>query len=77
MPRITSAINIKQPHVELIPRGVKVREYRSRRSHKRERAYLYASQTPADDAKAWSLVGADPRALPVRRILGSVWNPHF
>jgi hypothetical protein len=43
------ALSIRQPHCEAILRGTKVIEYRSRITHKREKVYLYASQTRNDD----------------------------
>jgi len=45
---ITHAISIRQPYVELILRGIKKAEYRSRPTNVRGRVYLYASVSPAD-----------------------------
>lgn len=45
--KITRAISIRQPFVELILRGLKKREYRSKPTNIRERVYLYASLKPA------------------------------
>lgn len=47
------AISIRQPYVELILRGQKTREFRSRVTHIRERVWLYAAKRPADNEKAW------------------------
>ncbi len=73
MPKIEIALSIRQPYAELILRGIKKREYRSRRTLKRnERVHIYASKTPADDAKAWAQANADPGELPTGRFVGSV-----
>jgi hypothetical protein len=50
------ALSIRQPYVELILRGDKTAEYRTRPTRLRERVYLYACRTPGpaaayDDAK--------------------------
>jgi hypothetical protein len=77
---ITRAISIRQPYVELILRGEKREEYRSRPTNVRERVWIYASLTPADDPKAWTQVGVSPADLPAGGIVGSVeiidchWN---
>ena len=42
---IITAISIRQPFVEMILRGNKTIEYRSRKTNIRERVYLYASLT--------------------------------
>jgi hypothetical protein len=46
---------IQQPYCELILRGLKTVEYRSRRTHFRGTCYLYATKNgpPADQAAAW------------------------
>ncbi len=46
---IVRAISIRQPFVEAILDGKKKIEYRSRKTNIRERVYLYASLTPADE----------------------------
>jgi len=43
--QLTRAISIRQPFVELILRGEKLYEYRSRPTRLRERVYLYAAKT--------------------------------
>ena len=49
-PSIQRAISVRQPFAELILRGSKTIEYRSRRTTLRERVYIYASQTPSEEA---------------------------
>ncbi|MGE3509812.1 MAG: ASCH domain-containing protein [Vicinamibacterales bacterium] len=66
------AISIRQPDVELILRGIKQREYRSRPTTIRGRVLLYASLRPADWPQAWRKVGKKPGALPAGMIVGSV-----
>jgi len=70
--RIERAISIRQPFVELILRGDKRKEYRSRPTHIRERVYVYASLKPLDSVAAWARVGKDVGELPVGMIVGSV-----
>jgi hypothetical protein len=43
--RLQRALSIRQPLVELILTGEKDLEFRSRRTHIRERVYLYAAKT--------------------------------
>lgn len=71
-PRPVRAISIRQPYVELILRGTKTREYRSRPTNIRERVYLYASLRPAEWAADWRKVGKRPGHLPTGVIVGSV-----
>lgn len=70
--KLVRAISIRQPYVEQILRGTKKVEFRSIPTRIRERIYLYASQKPADDPKAWRRVKAAPGDLPTGVILGSV-----
>lgn len=60
------ALSIRQPYVELILRGIKTIEYRSRPTRiVDERFYLYASKTPARlGTHAWSTDLAMPNAMP-------------
>jgi hypothetical protein len=80
MPAIVRAISIRQPWVELILRGIKKEEYRSRPTTIRERVYLYASARPADAPEAWLKLKAHPGDFPQGRIIGTVeivdcyWN---
>lgn len=72
MAEILRAISIRQPYAELILRGTKPAEYRSRRTNIRERVYIYASLRPADDTSGWRKVGREPGQLPTGVIVGSV-----
>ena len=65
------AISIQQPYVEEILRGVKRYEYRSRRTHIREKVYLYASQTQGAQDRFEDL-GLEPGDLPTGVIVGTV-----
>lgn len=66
--RLQRAISIRQPYVELILRGTKRREFRSRPTRIRERVYLYAALRVADGART----KLDLATLPKGVILGSV-----
>lgn len=66
------AFSICQPYAELILQGKKTKEFRSRRTHIRERVYLYASLTPGDDLLAWRVSGKVPGSLPTGKIVGTV-----
>jgi hypothetical protein len=68
------AISIRQPYVELILRGVKKAEYRSRLTHIRERIYLYAAKSPGDtDEGVRNGISREEQALlPTGVIVGSV-----
>lgn len=70
--RPTRAISIRQPYVELILRGKKKHEFRSRPTNIRERVYLYAALNPANDARAWSIAKAERGDLRTGAIVGSV-----
>jgi hypothetical protein len=70
--KITRAISIKQPFVELILQGKKKFEYRTRRTNIRERVYLYASMTPRKEAAFWRQAGKKSGQLPTGVIVGSV-----
>ncbi len=69
---IKRAISIRQPYVELILQGQKVKEFRSRRTLIRERVYLYVAKTPNDDPTSWRKSGKEPGSLPSGKIVGSV-----
>ena len=69
---IVRALSVRQPWVELIFRGEKRAENRSRPTNIRERVYVYASLQPAPWPDAWRAVGAEPGELPTGRIIGSV-----
>jgi hypothetical protein len=72
--KLERALSIRQPYVELILRGKKREEYRSRPTHVTGRVYLYAGQKPGD--YEWAArkyrVRSLPDSLPVGRIVGSV-----
>ena len=72
MATILRALSVRQPWVELILRGSKKAEYRSRPTNIRERVFLYASLQPADWPPAWRRVRKDPGQLPTGAIVGSV-----
>jgi predicted transcriptional regulator len=65
------ALSIRQPHAEQILRGKKKIEYRNMPTNKRERVYIYASMTPADQ-EAWDEIGLEPGNLPTGVIVGTV-----
>jgi hypothetical protein len=72
--KLERALSIRQPYVELILRGKKRQEYRSRPTHVRGRVYLYAGLKPGDYVWAARKYGVrcQPDSLPVGRIVGSV-----
>jgi hypothetical protein len=72
--KLRRAVSIRQPYVELILRGRKREEYRSRPTNIRERVYLYASLKPGDYkwAAARYRVVCNPETLPTGHIVGSV-----
>ena len=54
------ALSIRQPYAELILRGIKTIEYRSRRTRIiGERFYIYAARTPGDTA-GFAELGCEP-----------------
>ena len=65
------AISIQQPYLEMILRGTKKTEYRSRQTHIRGRVYLYASQK-AGATDYFKKLKLQPGDLPTGVILGSV-----
>ncbi|KKL68529.1 hypothetical protein LCGC14_2124050 [marine sediment metagenome] len=66
------ALSIRQPYIELILRGIKKIEYRTRPTRRRERVYLYASTILADDPQSWAHLGLDPDELTRGRLVGTV-----
>ena len=60
-----------QPHAEQIMRGKKNIEYRNMPTNKRERVYVYASMTQADQ-ESWDEIGLEPGDLPTGVIVGTV-----
>lgn len=69
---IERAISIRQPLAEMILRGLKREEYRSRPTKIRERVYVYASLQPVRVSSQWKKVRLKPGDLPVGVIVGSV-----
>jgi hypothetical protein len=69
---IIRAISIRQPYVELILRGEKREEYRSRATRIRERVYIYASLTPSEWDEDWQEVGKQKGELPTGKVVGTV-----
>ncbi len=67
----TRALSIRQPYVEMILRGIKKAEYRSRLTHIRERVYIYASLKPGDESY-YKKLQVEPGTLPTGLILGTV-----
>lgn len=70
--RPTRALSVRQPYVELILRGQKRFEIRSRPTKIFERVYIYASQLSADDPAAWRRVRCERGDLPVGKVVGTV-----
>lgn len=69
------ALSIRQPWAELILRGIKKAEYRTRRTHIRERVYVYASCKrvfPDDERQVEEEHGIDVDALPRGVLVGTV-----
>lgn len=66
------AISIRQPYVELILRGIKKKEYRSRATTIRGPVYIYAAKRPAEDGHAWRTVRRRASELPSGVIVGKV-----
>ena len=71
-PSLVMALSIRQPFAELILRGMKTIEYRSLRTNRRERVYIYASKIPGDDAASWAQVEREPGQLPTGFLVGTV-----
>jgi hypothetical protein len=63
------ALSIRQPHAEQILRGKKKIKYRNMPTNERERVYVYASMTPADQ-DAWDDIGLEPGDLSTGVIVG-------
>lgn len=65
------ALSIRQPFAEQILAGDKPIEYRSRRTHIRERVYIYASKAPGD-AESYEEAGFAVEDLPHGVLVGTV-----
>ena len=68
-PTIKRALSIRQPYAEQVLRGTKKIEYRSQRTHIRERVYIHASKTPGP-ARAFAEINAQPGDLPAGVLVG-------
>jgi hypothetical protein len=68
---IVRAISIRQPYAEMILRGIKRVEFRSRPTNLRERVHLYAALTPGA-LKDWKALRVSPGELRTGAIVGSV-----
>lgn len=66
------ALSVRQPFAEQILRGLKRFEYRSQRTHKRGRVYLYASLGGVDDAEEWRKLGVETGAVCRGAVVGTV-----
>ena len=66
-----SALSLRQPNAEQVLRGKKKIEYRNMPTSKRERVYIYASNTPAD-RRAWDEIKLEPGDLPTGVLVGTV-----
>jgi hypothetical protein len=69
--RITHAISVRQPYAELIIRGVKVHEYRSRPTNIRGRVYIYASKNTGR-VEDYEQHGLDRNSLITGKLIGTV-----
>ncbi|MDX2032053.1 MAG: ASCH domain-containing protein [Blastocatellia bacterium] len=65
------ALSIRQPYAEMIMKGKKKIEYRSRSTKIRERVYIYASLTPGYE-EAWADMKMSPGDLPTGVLIGTV-----
>lgn len=64
------ALSVQQPFAELIIRGKKKIEYRSRSTRIRERVYIYASKKP--NRTAFKRMRKEPGNFPAGVLIGSV-----
>ena len=65
------ALSIRQPYAELILRGVKCFEYRSRPTHQRGRVYVYAAKQEGDPS-GYRKLRCAPEDLPRGVLVGTV-----
>ena len=69
------ALSVRQPWAELIILGHKTIEVRSRRTHLRERVFIYAGLNriePAEEARIAAQYGIDVASLPRGVLVGSI-----
>jgi hypothetical protein len=69
---ITRAISVRQPYAELIMLGVKTEEFRSIPTKIRERIYVYASNTLADDDSSLKRTKKTASELPRGFLIGTI-----
>src|SRR5688572_29940634 len=70
------ALSIRQPYAELILRGIKTREFRSRRTRLiGERFYIYAARQPGE-LEGFALLRCEPGNLPTGVIVGTATIRH-
>lgn len=67
----TMAISIRQPYAELILRGIKTTEFRSKPTKRRGRVFIYAAGTPGPDA-VWEEHRLARGTLPTGVIVGVI-----
>jgi len=65
------ALSIRQPYAELILRGLKRVEYRTRATKRRSRIYIYASSKQGDSG-AFDEIGLRAGELPTGVLIGTV-----
>jgi len=69
------ALSVRQPWAELIILGHKTIEVRSRRTHLRERVFIYASKNriePAEEARIAQVYGVEVDGLPRGVLVGTI-----
>lgn len=69
---IVRAISIRQPFVELIVLGEKIKQHRCRPNTISQRAFLYASRTQDSRPASWQRAGKRPRKVPTGAVAGTV-----
>lgn len=65
------ALSIRQPYVEMIFRGIKKAEYRTRPTNIRGLIYIYAGLKPGDQ-RYYRKLGIEPGTLHTGLVLGTV-----
>jgi hypothetical protein len=71
MSKVRLALSIRQPFAELILRRRKPFEYRSIKTHVRERVYIYASKAKSSE-RVWRESGFEEGDLPTGVLVGTV-----
>ena len=65
------ALSVRQPYAELIMRGDKKVEYRSKPTNIRERVYIYAAKRPGK-VEAFEAAEVQPAELPTSVLVGTL-----